>query len=108
MRESPLTRCYYSILHYACRGCNLGVIKYLLTSHASLVSLETVNDQDQDKLPIHLLCQAGKEGKGGVDCESPEYIETIWLMLLTNPEIVTSTLPTSVAPGMLQSLSITS
>ena len=108
MRESPLTRCYYSILHYACRGCNLGVIKYLLTSHASLVSLETVNDQDQDKLPIHLLCQAGKEGKGGVDCESPEYIETIWLMLLANPEIVTSTLPTSVAPGMLQSLSITS
>jgi len=91
----------YSILHYACRGCNLRVIKYLLTSHAPLVSLETVNTH-----PIHLLCQAGKEGRGGVDCESPEYIETIWLMLLANPEIVT--LDTFVAPDLLQSLSITS
>lgn len=79
----------YSILHYACRGCNLGVIKYLLTSHASLLSLA------RDELPM--LCQAGKERRGGVDCESPEYIETIWLMLLANPEIVSSASPPSVA-----------
>jgi len=57
----------YSILHYACRGGNLGVIKYLLTNHASLVSLDSVNAHDE----LHLLCQAGKERRGGVDCESP-------------------------------------
>ena len=73
-----------SIVHYACRGANLNVIKYLLKSHAALVSSVTMDANN--KLPIHLLCEAGKEGK--VDCDSPEYIETIWLMLLANPEVV--------------------
>jgi ankyrin repeat protein len=73
-----------SILHYACRGGNLGVIKYLLESHAPLVSSATVNAKNE--LPIHLLCEASKDMSG--DSESTEYIETIWLLLLANPEVV--------------------
>jgi len=72
-----------SILHYACRGGNLAVVKYLLDSHAPLVASATVNAKGE--LPIHLLGQAGKEDK--VDRESTEYIETIWLLLLANPEL---------------------
>ena len=72
-----------SILHYACRGGNLAVVKYLLDSHATLVASATVNAKGE--LPIHLLGQAGKEDK--VDRESTEYIETIWLLLLANPEL---------------------
>ena len=41
----------------------------------------------QNELPIHLLCEAGKDK---VDCESSEYIETIWQMLLANPEALMS------------------
>ena len=73
-----------SILHYACHGGNLGVVKYLLESHAHLVPSATVNAEN--KLPIHLLCESGKDDDG--DRESAEYIETIWLLLLANPEVV--------------------
>ncbi|KAL7459339.1 hypothetical protein ACHAWC_011065 [Mediolabrus comicus] len=72
-----------SILHYACRGGNLALVKYLLENHAPLVASTTVNAIGE--LPIHLLCQAGKEDK--VDKESTGYIETIWLLLLANPEL---------------------
>ena len=71
-----------SILHYACRGGNLGVLKYLLEDHAHLVSSATVNAKGE--LPIHLLCEYGK-GKEDDD-QSVEYVETIWLLLLANPE----------------------
>jgi len=74
-----------SILHYACRGGNCEVVKYLITNHASLVSSAEVNGNGE--LPIHLLCEAGKDE---VDCNSAKYIETIWLMLLSNPEAVMS------------------
>ena len=57
------------------------VVKYLLRSHAPLVASATVNANNE--LPIHLLCNAGKEDK--VDKESTEYIETIWL--LANPAL---------------------
>ena len=74
-----------SILHSACRAGNLGVIKYFLDNHVSFVASAEVNDED--KLPIHLLCEAGKDK---VDRESPEFIDTIWRMLLANPEAVVS------------------
>ena len=74
-----------SIMHYACRGGNLGVVKYLITNHASLVASVEVNRKDE--LPFHLLCEAGKDR---VDCDSTEYTETIWLMLLSNPEVIMS------------------
>jgi len=73
-----------SPLHYACRGGNCAVVKYLFDSHASLVASAVVTPDSDDKLPIHLLCQAGKE-EDKVDCNSPEYIETIWLLLTSNP-----------------------
>jgi len=74
----------FSPLHHACRGGNCAVIKYLFDSHASLVASAVVTPDSDDKLPIHLLCQAGKE-EDKVDCNSPEYIETIWLLLTSNP-----------------------
>jgi len=75
-----------SILHYACRGGNLDVVKYLITNHSFLVASSEVNKKDE--LPIHMLCEAGKDKID--DCDSAEYIETIWLMLLSNPEAVMS------------------
>jgi len=72
-----------SVLHYACRGGNLDVIKYLLNEHTSLVSTAQVNEKGE--LPIHLLCEAGKDKIGS---DSIEYIEIIWRMLLANPEVV--------------------
>lgn len=72
-----------SILHYACRGGNYEVVKYLLGNHSSLVASAMVNEKG--KLPLHLLCEAGKDNK--VDCNT-EYVETMWLMLLSNPEVV--------------------
>jgi len=76
-----------SILHYACRGGNLEVIKYLLGNHASLVSSAVVNRKGE--LPIHLLCEAGKDDEVDND-DSTEYVETIWRMILANPEAIMS------------------
>ena len=59
----------------ACRSGNLGMVNYFLDNHTSLVA--------SGELPIHLLCEAGK-----VDCDSAEYIDIIWRMLLANPEAV--------------------
>ena len=67
-------------------GGNLEVVKYLLNNHTSLVPSAMVNVEN--KLPIHMLCEAGKLGT--VDCESPEYIEMIWQMVLANPEAIMS------------------
>ena len=74
-----------SILHYACRGRNLGVIKYLLENHPSLVASVEMN-LNKD-LPLHLLCEAGKSRKNS---DRTLHIETIWLMLLADPEALMS------------------
>ena len=71
------------LVHSACRGANLEVIKYFLDDHTSLVASAEVNEKGE--LPIQLLCGAGKNK---VDNESIEYIEIIWRMLLANPEAV--------------------
>ena len=71
-----------SPLHYACREGNLGVVKYLLERNAPSVSERNSNN----KLPIHLLLECGESL---VDKEgTTEYIETVWLLLLANPEVV--------------------
>lgn len=73
-----------SPLHCACRGGNCGVIKYLLDRHVPSVSERNA----ENKLPIHLLCEVDREK---VDHDSPEYVETIWLLLLAHPEAVLQT-----------------
>ena len=70
-----------SPLHYACRGGNCGTVKYLLERSASQVSERNVGN----KLPIHLLCESGTDR---VDRESPEFVETIWYLLLAHPATV--------------------
>jgi len=71
------------LLHNACHGGNLGVIKYFLDDHTSLVASAEANEKGE--LPIHLLCEAGKDT---LDYDSVEYIDIIWRMLLANPEAV--------------------
>ena len=68
-----------SSLHCACRGGNCKVVKYLLAIQASPVSKRNGNN----KLPIHLLWEC-EEDK--VERESPDYTETIWRLMLANPE----------------------
>ena len=70
-----------SSLHYACREGNFGVVKYLLERNAPSVSERNSNN----KLPLHLLLDCN-ESK--VDKECTEYIEVVWLFLLTYPEVV--------------------
>lgn len=72
-----------SILHYACRGGNCEIVKYFLDEHTSLVSSAEVNVNGE--LPLHLLCEAGKDRD---ECDDAEHIEIIWRMLLANPEVV--------------------
>jgi len=76
-----------SILHYACRGVNCEVVKYLLGEYTSLASSAEVNGEGE--LPLHLLCEAGKDNVVNSD-NSTEYTETVWLMLLANPEVIMS------------------
>jgi len=71
------------LVHSACRGGNLEVIKYFLDEHTSLVSSTEVDENGE--LPIHLLCGVGKDK---VNSENTEFIEIIWRMLLANPEAV--------------------
>ena len=73
-----------TIFHCACRGGNLGVVKHLLECHSALVAEASVTTNARNELPIHLLCQAGKEKV----VKSTKYTETILLMLLSNPEVV--------------------
>jgi len=70
------------VLHSACRGANLEVIKYFLDEHTSSVASAEMDENGE--LPIHLLCEAGKD-KADIE-ESTEYTEIIWRMLLANPE----------------------
>ena len=86
-----------TIFHCACRGGNLGIVKHLLECHAALVAEASVTMNAQKELPIHLLCQAGKDVKATREREANQwdrsvakclYTETIWLMLLSNPEVL--------------------
>ena len=70
-----------SPLHYACRGGNLCVIKFLLEANVPSVS----DRNNNNKLAIHLLFECGEEI---LDRDSLEYVETIWQLLLANPEVV--------------------
>jgi len=62
----------------------LEVIKYFLDEHTSLVLVASAEVNKNGELPIHLLCEAGKDKVELID--STEYIEIIWRMLLANPE----------------------
>jgi len=70
-----------SPLHYACRRGNLGILKYLLQANVPSVSERNNNN----KLAIHLLFECGENI---LDRESMEYVETVWQLLLANPEVV--------------------
>jgi len=67
-----------TILHRACRGGNSVVVNYLLKTNASLVSIA----DSQNRLPIHLFCETDNDER-----ESPEYVETVWCLLLASPEV---------------------
>ena len=74
-----------SPLHYACRGGNLGVVKYVLSEHtSSLLSSAEVNEKGE--LPIHMLYEAVKDMVNIAD--NTEYTEIIWRMLLASPETI--------------------
>ena len=70
-----------SPLHYACRGGKCDAVKYLLEANVPSVS-ERNNDK---KLAINLLFECGESI---LDRDSLEYVETIWQLLLANPEVV--------------------
>ena len=70
-----------SPLHYACRGGNLNVVKHLLEANVPSVS-ERNND---NKLAIHLLLECVENT---LDRDCLEYVETVWQLLLANPEVV--------------------
>ena len=71
-----------SPLHYACRGGNLCVIKFLLEANVPSVS----DRNNNNKLAIHLLLlECGEEM---LDRDSLEYVETVSQLLLANPEVV--------------------
>ena len=71
-----------SPLHHACHAGNCEAVNYLLDRQVASVSERNTND----KLPIHLLCDAANERWGLRD--TPLYVETIWRLLLAYPETV--------------------
>ena len=70
-----------SPLHYACRRGNCDVLKYLLEANVPSVS----DRNNNNKLAIHLLLECGEDT---LDRESMAYVETIYQLLLANPEVV--------------------
>ena len=74
-------------LHYACRYGKLDTVKLLLDKQEYIDSVSVRNDDD--KLPIQLLCEAPRLGlRKKIDRESTQYTETIWLLLRCCPETV--------------------
>ena len=71
-------------LHYACEEGNYAVVNYLL-SRQILAAVSERNSSNN--LPIHLMCKAG-ERKGYN--KHPEYIESIWRLLVAYPEAVSN------------------
>ena len=75
-------------LHYACRYGKCDLVQLLLEKHQEhTTSISERNDDD--KLPIHLLCDARRLGlRNKVDTESIEYTEALWLLLRQCPETI--------------------
>jgi len=73
-------------LHYACRFGKCDIVKLLLEKQEYIDSVSVRNDDDN--LPIQLLCEAPRLGLKKIDRESTEYTETIWLLLCRCPETV--------------------
>ena len=86
-----------SLLHHACRSGNCAVVKFLLGSHAAAAASDK---NGKGKVPLQLLCEyeydeeetQEEKCKGGNDAERGEieYAETIWMMLLATPDVVSS------------------
>ena len=70
-----------SALHYACQGGNCEVVKLLLEMNVPSVSERNTDD----KLPIQILLESEDHE---VDHSSPEFVETIWLLLLAYPLVL--------------------
>ena len=70
-----------SVLHNACQGGNCEVVKLLIERNVPSVSERNTDN----KLPIQLLLESVEHQ---VDHNSPEYIEAIWLLLLTYPSVL--------------------
>ena len=90
-------------LHLACLGKDYKVAQFLLRRGASAVSIPN----GDGKQPLHLLCEAETEKEceaedgdsgasdneiDGSDCDT-DYVETVMMLLLANPEIVLSFTP---------------
>jgi len=73
-------------LHYACRFGKCDIVKLLLKKQEYIDSVSIRNDDNN--LPIQLLCEAPRLGLKKIDRESTEYTETIWLLLRCCPETV--------------------
>ena len=74
-------------LHYACRGAKCDTVRALLGKQEHIAFVSKRNDDE--KLPIHLLCDARKLGlPNKVDTESIEYTEALWLLLRHCPETI--------------------
>ena len=69
-----------SVLHYACRGGNLEVIKYLMKNYISLVS----DTNADNELPFHLLLECEDEQVR----ESLAFTEACFQLLRAHPETV--------------------
>ena len=67
-------------------GSNLNVVKHLLEANVPSV-LERNNVK---RLALHLLFECRENT---LDRESMEYVETVWQLLLANPEVVRDFLP---------------
>lgn len=67
-----------NILHYACRGANLGILSMLLKTYSDLPA----SKRNQDgQLPIHVLWESEKI----IDRECIDYVESVFLLLKAFP-----------------------
>jgi len=69
-------------LHYACRGKNYTVVKYLLETQMQMVTKRNVKGD----LPLYLLCNTS--GMNSSELDNTEHLEMIWRLLLAYPDDV--------------------